>query len=197
MTAVTICSGFGAQENSLSLFPLIVKVKVKSLSCPTLCNPMVCSLPGSSLHGILQARVNLQVALGHFSNGLSLIAVSEATLHCSAWASHFCVLSYPRAQAQGTQASIIAVHGLSSFCTQVLGHTDFSNCGTQAHQLWLVCPGVCRLQQLWHVGSVIVTHRLNCSMAFGIFPDQRLNPCPLLWPVNSYSLYHQFVCVCV
>ena len=25
--------------------------------CPTLCNPMDCSLPGSSLHGILQARV--------------------------------------------------------------------------------------------------------------------------------------------
>ena len=29
----------------------------KSLqSCPTLCNPMDCSLPGSSVHGILQAR---------------------------------------------------------------------------------------------------------------------------------------------
>ena len=26
-------------------------------SCPTLCDPMDCSLPGSSLHGILQARV--------------------------------------------------------------------------------------------------------------------------------------------
>ena len=25
-------------------------------SCPTLCDPMDCSLPGSSLHGILQAR---------------------------------------------------------------------------------------------------------------------------------------------
>ena len=25
--------------------------------CPTLCNPMVCSLPGSSVHGIFQARV--------------------------------------------------------------------------------------------------------------------------------------------
>ena len=25
-------------------------------SCPTLCNPMDCSLPGSSVHGILQAR---------------------------------------------------------------------------------------------------------------------------------------------
>ena len=27
------------------------------LSCPTLCDPMDCSLPGSSVHGILQARV--------------------------------------------------------------------------------------------------------------------------------------------
>ena len=25
-------------------------------SCPTLCDPMDCSLPGSSVHGILQAR---------------------------------------------------------------------------------------------------------------------------------------------
>ena len=27
------------------------------LSCPTLCDPMDCSLPGSSVHGILQARI--------------------------------------------------------------------------------------------------------------------------------------------
>ena len=33
-------------------------VRVKSLrSCLTLCNPMDCSLPGSSVHGILQARI--------------------------------------------------------------------------------------------------------------------------------------------
>ena len=35
-----------------------VKVKVKSLqSCPTLSDPMDCSLPGSCIHGIFQARV--------------------------------------------------------------------------------------------------------------------------------------------
>ena len=28
-----------------------------SQSCPTLCDPMDCSLPGSSIHGILQATV--------------------------------------------------------------------------------------------------------------------------------------------
>ena len=32
-------------------------------SCPTLCSPMNCSLPGSSLHGILQARILEWVAM--------------------------------------------------------------------------------------------------------------------------------------
>ena len=39
-------------------------------SCPTLCDPMVCSLPGSSLHGILQARVLEWIAIS-FSRGSS------------------------------------------------------------------------------------------------------------------------------
>ena len=37
-------------------------------SCPTLCNPVDCSLPGSSLHGILQAKILEWVAIS-FSNG--------------------------------------------------------------------------------------------------------------------------------
>ena len=32
-------------------------------SCPTLCSPMDCSLPGSSVHGIFQARVLEWVAI--------------------------------------------------------------------------------------------------------------------------------------
>ena len=31
-------------------------------SCPTLCDPMDCSPPGSSVHGILQARILAAVA---------------------------------------------------------------------------------------------------------------------------------------
>ena len=39
-------------------------VHAKSLqSCLTLCNPMDCSLPGSSVHGILQARILEWVAM--------------------------------------------------------------------------------------------------------------------------------------
>ena len=40
-------------------------------SCPTLCNPMDYSLPGSSVHGILQARILEWVAI-FFSKGSSL-----------------------------------------------------------------------------------------------------------------------------
>ena len=35
----------------------VVSCREVTQSCPTLCDPMDCSLPGSSLHGILQARV--------------------------------------------------------------------------------------------------------------------------------------------
>ena len=39
-------------------------------SCPTLCNPMDCSLPYSSIHGVFQARVLEWVAIS-FSRGSS------------------------------------------------------------------------------------------------------------------------------
>ena len=39
-------------------------------SCPILCDPMDCSLPGSSIHGILQARLLEWVAIS-FSRGSS------------------------------------------------------------------------------------------------------------------------------
>ena len=45
---------------------LTVKVKSESevaQSCPTLCDPMDCSLPGSSVHRILQTRVLEWVAM--------------------------------------------------------------------------------------------------------------------------------------
>ena len=40
-------------------------------SCPTLSDPMDCSLPGSSVHGIFQARV-LEWGATAFSKSLSL-----------------------------------------------------------------------------------------------------------------------------
>ena len=37
-------------------------------SCPTLCNPVNCSLPGSSVHGIFQARILESVAISKLSH---------------------------------------------------------------------------------------------------------------------------------
>ena len=39
-------------------------------SCPTLCDPMDCSSPGSSVHGILQAIIFQQVAIPYSWNSL-------------------------------------------------------------------------------------------------------------------------------
>ena len=53
---------------AFAYFISCVAAAAKSLqSCLTLCNPMDCSLPGFSVHGILQARTLEWVAIS-FSN---------------------------------------------------------------------------------------------------------------------------------
>ena len=62
----------------------LLAAAAKSLqSCPTLCDPMDCSIPGFSVHGILQARTLEWVAIS-FSNYLldfSLFCI----LHLGLW----------------------------------------------------------------------------------------------------------------
>ena len=54
----------------LQLPSVVILVTKVTQSCPTLCDPMDCSPPGSSVHGILQARVLEGVAIS-FSRGSS------------------------------------------------------------------------------------------------------------------------------
>ena len=49
----------------------------------------------------------------------------------------------------------------------------------------------CRPRVLGHRGSLVVVHRLSCSMTRGIFPDRGANPCLLLWQADSLPLSHQ------
>ena len=42
-----------------------------------------------------------------------------------------------------------------------------------------------------HTGSDALVHRLSCSAAPGLFPDQGSNLCSLYKQVDSYPLYHQ------
>ena len=44
-------------NSSLLILTQCIFVGSKSLSCPTLCDRLDCCLPGSSVHGIFQARV--------------------------------------------------------------------------------------------------------------------------------------------
>ena len=65
----------GSQSDKIqTIFNYQWKLKVKvAQSRPTLCDPMDCSLPASSVHGILQARILAWVAalfsVGDLPNG--------------------------------------------------------------------------------------------------------------------------------
>ena len=76
-----------------------------TLSCPTLCDPMDCSLPGSSVHGIFQARVlewgaiafsRLIVDFNYFFSSLLLhhfLWRCRYLAHCfPLWLNFFCYL---------------------------------------------------------------------------------------------------------
>ena len=62
-----------------------MKVKIESeiaQLCPTLSDPMDCSLPGSSVHGIFQAGVLEWGAIAFSDTGLELsISLPSGTLH--------------------------------------------------------------------------------------------------------------------
>ena len=60
-------------------------MKVKSLSkCPTLHNPMDCSLPGSSVPGIYQASVLewVAIALSRYIQLIHIAVQQKLTEHC-------------------------------------------------------------------------------------------------------------------
>ena len=71
MRSLSISAHLGAcwKENIHFTFPLALDLSLSSVpaklvqSCPTLCNPMEPSPPGSSVHGILQARILEWVAI--------------------------------------------------------------------------------------------------------------------------------------
>ena len=72
-------------NNSFLLKICLPKWKVKMLvaqSCLTLCNPMDCSPPGSSFHGILQARILEWVAMSSSRGIFPTQGSSPGLLHC-------------------------------------------------------------------------------------------------------------------
>ena len=62
-------------------FHSLAVVVLVTESCPTLCDPMDCSPPGSSVHGVSQARILVWVAIS-FSVGSSR-PKDQALISCS------------------------------------------------------------------------------------------------------------------
>ena len=57
----------------MAIFQNTAAAAAKSLqSCPTVSDPMDCSLPGSSVHGIFQARVLVWAAVAFSENTANL-----------------------------------------------------------------------------------------------------------------------------
>ena len=75
-------------------------------SCPALHDPMDCSLPGSSIHGILQARILEWVAMpssrgsSQPRDGTQVFSVSYTgrwiLYHCTAWEAHLVIWIVPK-----------------------------------------------------------------------------------------------------
>ena len=69
---VHACSHFWSHPQtqvSFSIYMILSVLKYESevtQLCPTLCDPMDCSIPGSSVHGIFQARILEWVAISFF-----------------------------------------------------------------------------------------------------------------------------------
>lgn len=57
-------------------------------------------------------------------------------------------------------------------------------------QLQLAGSGVVA-RELKSVGSVVAALEFICTPAWGIFPDRRLNTCPLHWQADPYPPDHQ------
>ena len=79
-------SFFNMESYSCLLLLLILRLHVKSLhSCLTLCDPMGCSLPGSSVRGIFQARILEWVAISSSRESSQPRGLNLHLLHFLHW----------------------------------------------------------------------------------------------------------------
>ena len=62
--------GLFKRIQDINRIPLCNVVHAKLLQCPTLCNPVDCIPPGSSVHGILQAPLSMEFSRQEYWSGL-------------------------------------------------------------------------------------------------------------------------------
>ena len=129
----------------------------KSLqSCLTLCKPMACSLPGSSVHGILQARILEWVATP--SSRASSWPRDQTRIFCGSCAaggffSHWAIREVPI-------PIYICLHQQVHVCTKVEGNgsinTVFTSFCLQMGVLWDLPGTIVQCYIGWHLPIITV-----------------------------------------
>ena len=87
MHVLFLTLGYSSGQNRTDISSTVLQLTFKCVcvlvaqSCPTLCNPMDCSMPGSSVHGILQARI-LEWVASSFQEIFLTEGLNPSLLHC-------------------------------------------------------------------------------------------------------------------
>ena len=128
-------------------------------SCPTLCNPIHCSLPGSSVHGIIQTRILEWVAISFeaqktVSCPMSTLRASSRPLHIIDAKKFYWLLFYY------TQEFTIYCSLLITWlsCLSVQPYLN--------HPLW---TSHLRPLMLWSSGHLKVSNRVHWSLSVVIW----------------------------
>ena len=109
--------GLKFSSTNSSYFPTMTSCEVLvTQSCPSLCSSMDCNLPGSSVHGILQARILKRGAIV-FSRELSQ---SRDGIWVSCIAGRFFTLWATREVPSSVSDSIVCASKFSKFLLEVL-----------------------------------------------------------------------------
>ena len=114
-----------------------MKVKMKSFSRVWLCDPMDCSPPGSSIHGIFQARVlewvDIAFSIIYFNWRLINLQYCYGFCHKLTWISHGCTCvphpelsshlpSYPIPQGHPSAAALSTLYHASNLDWRSISH---------------------------------------------------------------------------
>ena len=144
-----------------------MKVKVAQL-CPTLCDPMDCSLPGSSVNGILQARILEWVAIP-FSRGSSQPR-DPTQVSCSAggfftvWTTKQALLRMKSLQMVKPGLKLKQFNSKNAFFTSLLCETFSRESSDSWIFKWSASDGSERNVSFWSPEDVAVWWQWSLSM---------------------------------
>ena len=111
--------------------------------CPTLCDPMDCSLPGSSVHGIPQARINTGVGCHSLLQGIFLTqGLNPGLLHCRWILYHWCHLGSPIALGRSVLSCSVTLNKQLCVCGPACPQMCSGNPMPQTKVTWYtLCEG--------------------------------------------------------